>query len=135
MSAIHFEAGIGTQKIQSDINKINGYIGNMSKNIQKEGAEIDRLAERIGRAFVGIFSVYQATGFIKSIAQVRGEFQQLEVAFETMLDSRERADKLMADVVQFAARTPFELSEVASGTKQLLAFGIEADRVIPTLKA
>ena len=135
MSAIHFEAGIGTQKIQSDINKINGYIGNMSKNIQKEGAEIDRLAERIGRAFVGIFSVYQATGFIKSIAQVRGEFQQLEVAFETMLDSRERADKLMQEVVDFAVRTPFELKEVSEGAKQLLAYGISAEKIIPTLKS
>ncbi len=135
MSAIHFEAGIGTQKIQSDINKINGYIGNMSKNIQKEGAEIDRLAERIGRAFVGIFSVYQAAGFIKSIAQVRGEFQQLEVSFETMLRSKEKADQMMADVVQFAIRTPYGLKDIASGTKQLLAFGIEAEKIMPTLKA
>ena len=135
MSAIHFEAGIGTQKIQSDINKINGYIGNMSKNIQKEGSEIDRLAERIGRAFVGIFSVYQAAGFIKSIAQVRGEFQQLEVSFETMLGSKQKADAMMSEAVSFAIKTPFTLTEVASGAKQLLAYGIEAEKLIPTLKA
>ena len=135
MSAIHFEAGIGTQKIQSDINKINSYIGNMSKNIQKEGAEIDRLAERIGRAFVGIFSVYQAAGFIKSIAQVMGEFQQLEVSFETMLGSKQKADAMMSEAVSFAIKTPFTLTEVASGAKQLLAYGIEAEKLIPTLKA
>src|SRR5690606_1477674 len=31
------------------------------------------------------------------------------------------------DIVQFAATTPFDLKQVASGTKQLLAYGFAAD--------
>ncbi len=71
----------------------------------------------------------------QQIVNVRGEFQQLQVAFETMLNSKEKANKLMSEVVDFASKTPFKLSEVAGGTKQLLAYGVEAENVIPTLKS
>ncbi|MDX9781337.1 MAG: tape measure protein, partial [bacterium] len=133
--SLYFDARIDGTQLQKDIANINKQIGQISSNMQKEGQQIDAVTRRIGQGLAGAFSIFSAGAFVKDLARVRGEFQQLEVAFETMLGSKAEADKLMADVVQFAARTPFELSEVASGTKQLLAFGIEADRVIPTLKA
>ena len=60
---------------------------------------------------------------------VRGEFQQLEVAFETMLGSAEEANKLMNQLVKTAATTPFDLQSVSQGAKQLLAYGTSADEV------
>lgn len=135
MSALYFDARINHDQLQKDIANINKQIGQISTNMQKEGQQIDAITGRIGRGLAGAFSVFAAGNFVKDIAKVRGEFQQLDVAFETMLGSKAEADKLMAEVVQFASRTPFELQDVASGTKQLLAFGIEAGKVIPTLKA
>ncbi|WP_372932447.1 tape measure protein [Mariniphaga sediminis] len=135
MSALYFDARIDGAQLQKDIANINKQIGQISTNMQKEGREIDAITRRIGQGLAGAFSVFAAGNFVKNIANVRGEFQQLEVAFETMLGSKQKADRLMAEVVQFAGRTPFELKDVASGTKQLLAFGIEAGKVIPTLKA
>lgn len=133
--SLYFDARIDGTQLQKDIANINKQIGQISANMQKEGQQIDAVTRRIGQGLAGAFSIFSAGAFVKDLARVRGEFQQLEVAFETMLGSKAEADKLMAEVVQFAARTPFELSEVAAGTKQLLAFGIEAERVIPTLKA
>lgn len=74
-----------------------------------------------------------AKDFISKMATVRGEFQQLEMGFKTMLDSAEQADKLMSQLVRTAATTPFGMSDIAQASKQLLAYGVEADKVNDTL--
>lgn len=135
MSSLYFDARIDGAQLQQDIANINKQIGQISANMQKEGQEIDTITRRIGQGLAGAFSIFSAGAFVKDIARVRGEFQQLEVAFETMLGSKAKADQLMAEVVEFAARTPFELSDVASGAKQLLAYGLAAEDIIPTLKS
>ena len=60
--------------------------------------------------------------------------QQLEVAFTTMLQSGERASALLADAVEFAAKTPFDLQGVAGGIRQLLAYGTAAEEAIGTVE-
>ena len=72
-------------------------------------------------------------GLLNSIVQVRGQFQQLEIAFETMLGSQSKAKSLMDQMVQTAAKTPFDLMGVAEGAKQLMAYGVSADKVNDTL--
>lgn len=67
--------------------------------------------------------------FITELVNVRGQFQQLEIAFTTMLKSKEKADKLMAELVDIAAKTPFDLQGVASSAKQMLAYGSSAENV------
>lgn len=135
MSALYFDARIDGDQLQKDIANINKQIGQISYNMQKEGQQIDAITGRIGRGLAGAFSIFTAGRFVKDIAMVRGEFQQLGIAFETMLGSKEKADKLFAEVVDFAQRTPFQLTEVAAGTKQLLAYGIAAEDILPTLKS
>ncbi|MCD7923607.1 MAG: tape measure protein [Bacteroides sp.] len=71
--------------------------------------------------------------FISDLVNVRGEFQKTQMSFETMLGSKEKADKLMAQMVETAAKTPFDLQGVADGAKQLLAYGTEAKDVNDTL--
>ena len=71
--------------------------------------------------------------FISDMVQVRGEFQKTQMAFETMLGSKEKADMLMSQMVQTAAKTPFDLQGVANGAKQLLAYGTAAENVNDTL--
>lgn len=73
------------------------------------------------------------TGLIRQIALTRGEFQQLEVAFTTLLGSKATADALMAEMVDLAAKTPFDLRGVASGARQLIAYGFAAEDVTETL--
>jgi len=88
-----------------------------------------RLATTLGQIGVGV----SLAGLVKQIAQTRGEFQQLEVAFATLLQSKEKADALMSQMVELAAKTPFDLQGVASGARQLLAYGFAAADVTNTL--
>lgn len=67
--------------------------------------------------------------FVTELVNVRGQFQQLEIAFTTMLKSKEKADKLMSELVDIAAKTPFDLQGVASSAKQMLAYGSSAETV------
>lgn len=88
-----------------------------------------RLATTLGQIGVGV----SLAGLVKQIAQTRGEFQQLEVAFATLLQSKEKADALMSQMVELAAKTPLDLQGVASGARQLLAYGFAAEDITNTL--
>jgi tape measure domain-containing protein len=61
--------------------------------------------------------------------------EQTIIAFETMLGSAENAKKFYNDLVQFAAKTPFELTGLETASKQLLAYGFAQEEVLPQLKA
>lgn len=68
-----------------------------------------------------------------SIFNTRSQFQQLEISFTTMLGSADKSKQLMDELIQTAAHTPFDMSSVTSGAKQLLAYGTEAKDVNKTL--
>lgn len=99
-----------------------------------EGANIDRIFAEVAKKAAGIFTVYKAAGLVRDIASIRGEYQQLEVAFTTLLQSKDKADRLMAQSVELAAKTPFDLQGVANGARQLLAYGFASENIIDTLR-
>ena len=70
------------------------------------------------------------------IAALKGaaDQEQLQVAFTTMLGSAEKATALIQNLQKFSAETPFEMPEVVTAGKQLLAFGIEGENVQETLR-
>ncbi len=78
-------------------------------------------------------SAFAAKQLVSEIVKTRGEFQQLEVAFTTMLGSAQKSNALMSQLTKTAATTPFGLEEVSKGAKQLLAYGFEAEKVNETL--
>lgn len=94
-----------------------------------------RLMNQVLLATGTFFSITQGTRLVRDIIKVRGEVEQLEVAFSTMLQSKSRADELMREVVQVATTTPFKLTEVADATKQLLAYGFAQEEIKKELLA
>lgn len=90
---------------------------------------MQRFAATLGKIGVGV----SLAGLVRQIAATRGEFQQLEVAFTTLLQNKEKADALMSQMVDLAAKTPFDLKGVADGARQLLAYGFAAEDITGTL--
>ena len=78
-------------------------------------------------------TAYLSLDIARKIAETRGQFQQLEVAFTTLLGSQEKSAALMSQLVETAAKTPFDLKGVADGARQLLAYGFAAEDVNETL--
>ena len=94
---------------------------------------MDGFMAKAAQTAAGLFAADKLKDFASAIATVRGEYQQLEIAFETMLGSKSQADALMAQLIDTAATTPFEMKEIAESSKMLLAYGMAADEVNGTL--
>lgn len=104
------------------------------KDAQNEADGLGGVLGKLGRMAAAAFTIDKAVDFARKASQVRGEMQQLEIAFSTMLGSKEKADALIKEAVQFAATTPFDLQGVASGAKQLLAYGTAAENIIDDMR-
>lgn len=131
---LDFEATIDGKQFNGMLDEMARRIRGLSSDTVREGATIDKTFRNLGAGMAAYFSAQQLGSFIQKVADVRGEFQQLEISFETMLKNKALSDKLMADVVEFAAKTPFDLQQVATGAKQLLAYGTEVQNIIPTMR-
>lgn len=121
--------GLDNSKFESDVNKSNSLFQSIGTTAEKEGSRIDSIFRKLTIAAAGFFTAQQALEYANKIATVRGEYQQLEVAFNTMLGSKAKADTLMDKVIDTAAKTTFDLQGVASGAKQLLAYGVASEDV------
>lgn len=118
---------------RSAINDTEKALNNMAATAKEGGGDLDEMFSRIKTAAAGVFAGFTVTSFIKKVVEARGEMQQLDVAFQTMLGSKAKADKLMAEMTQTALITPFEFNDVANGARQLIAYGEGADTVNDTL--
>lgn len=133
MAGLHFDITGDNTNLLRKLQETEDGVKSVSKTVEKEGGNIENLFNRLARSAAAIGVGFSAKEFISKVAQVRGEFQKLEVAFTTMLGSKEQAENLMEQMVRTAATTPFSLQDVAGGAKQLLAYGIEAENVNETL--
>lgn len=131
--ALDFDAYINDTDFKKSIDEMKARIIGLSKTAEDEGNKIDSVFKKIGAGVATYFSAQALANFGKQIINVRGEFQQLEVAFTTMLGSKDKADQLMEQLVRTAATTPFDLKSVSGGAKQLLAYGESAETVNKTL--
>lgn len=86
-------------------------------------------------AIASVVSVWAFAALSKGIVTLADNLEQAKIAFTTMLWSEEKAVAMLQDLSDFAAKTPFELPEVRQNAKQLLAMGVSAENIIPTLKA
>lgn len=94
-----------------------------------EMERLDRQAESVRSTVSKIAGAFAVKELVTGIVKVRGEFQQLEASFRTMLGSEEKADALMQQLIRTAATTPFDLQSVANGARQLLAYGENVENV------
>ena len=104
-----------------------------AKVAEESGTGLDKFADKLSKLAATAGLAFGAKELVQNLVKIRGEFQQLDVAFRTMLGSAEKADALMSQLVRTAATTPFDLQGVAQGAKQLLAYGIAAEDVNDTL--
>jgi len=133
MAGLTFDIRGDNTDFNQKISEVQNQITNTAKIASDQSAAIDALFGRLSSAAAKFGISLSALGLGNRIMQTRGQFQQLEIAFNTMLGSAEKGNALMQQLVQTAAITPFDLKGVAQGAKQLLAYGIAADEVNETI--
>lgn len=139
--SINFSVGIDTDKFNRDLQEMTKRLEEMERRFRENTEATAQSTERlhssinnVGKALGTLFVLGGAQQFVSQIVNVRDEFQKLEISFATMLQSKDKANKLMAEMVDLAAHTPFSMTEVAEGAKRLLAFQIPAEQVTDTLR-
>lgn len=132
--ALYFGAGIDMNQWRRDITEMRRDILGLTNETKRETQRMDDAFKKLSLGIGAYFSVNALQGFTQQLIQVRGEFQKTEIAFATMLKSKEKAKELMGQMVDLAAKTPFGLQEVSDGAKRLLAFQIPANEVVETLR-
>lgn len=129
MAGLHFDITGDNSNFIRKLHECENGVKNASKQIEQSGLGIEDLFNRMTKAAAAFGAGFTAKELISNITKVRGEFQQLEVAFRTMLGSEDKANALMQQLVKTAATTPFDLQGVANGAKQLLAYGENVENV------
>lgn len=131
--ALSFDAVINNTNFKRQIDEMEAKIKGLTSTAQKQGSDMEatfsKLAAVAGTAFAGV----GLAGFVTQLVSVRAEFQSLDASFTTMLGSKAKANELMNQIKQSALTTPFEVKELATGAKSLLAYGIAAEDVNATM--
>ena len=133
MPSIKFDTIVETAKVVSGFRDIQNAVHQTAERVEKDGKSIDDIISKIQNSMNIAIGGWSIGKFVNQMMQVRGQFQQTEMAFKTMLQSEEKADALMKQLIRTAAITPFGVEDVTEGAKQLLAFNVAAEDVNKTL--
>ena len=135
--ALGFKATLDIDDFNVSAQAMERHIRQVSNTTISETAQMDQSLQSFaqnGARYIVTYLVGQGMGtLLQSIVQTRGQFQQLEIAFGTMLKSESKAKVLMDDLVLTAAKTPFDLQGIANSAKQMMAYGSTAESVVDEL--
>ena len=79
------------------------------------------------------FSLHGIIRFGQKVAEITGYYQKQQIALEGILGSATKAQSAINQLKQKALESPFMVKQLVTYTKQLAAFGIEYDNLIPTV--
>lgn len=129
---------------KSMLEQINQTIAKHNQALTEAGVKSQQLATRhrnlmdtagqLSRQFALLFSVSQIEGYISKLAKVRGEFELQQRSLQAILQNKSQADQIFNKTVQLAVKSPFQIKELVTFTKQLAAYRIESDKLYDTTK-
>ena len=120
-------AGASAKKFSS---RVASGVGGAAKSLLSMTGKVTGLGAAIG-ALGGAASVFKTlAGSIREAANM----EQLLTSFEVLLGSGEKAVSMLGEIEQFADSTPFQMENLAKGAQTLLAFGTNAEEIMPILK-
>jgi tape measure domain-containing protein len=130
-------------KVGSVYIEIQAKMGTLEKDLktlEQRMQGVDGKAKQTASSFASMGSIIASAGITgaviglgKAALKASAEMEQNRVAFTTMLGSADKATKLLKEMTDFASNTPFELPEIQNAGKKLLAMGVAANSIIPTL--
>mgnify|MGYP005965121783 CR=1 FL=1 len=129
---------------KNTLNQINQAIARHNQALTEAGVKSQQLATRhrnlmdtagqLSRQLALVFSVSQIEGYISKLAKVRGEFELQQRSLQAILQNKSQADQIFNKTVQLAVKSPFQIKELVTFTKQLAAYRIESDKLYDTTK-
>lgn len=134
MASIKFDITGDNSSVLKAFRGVQDGVSQTARAVEQQGQSIENVFSRIKSAASVAFAGFTAKEIISTLGTVRGEFQQFEIAFETMLGSGQKAKGMISDLANLAASTPFDMKGVVNGAKQLLAYGFAANEITDTMR-
>ncbi len=134
--------GVDLSELRAGMSAAVGQIKNASDVIKQSTQNISNGFKNATQSAVGFAAGMAGLQGLQSIFEntvgagweFNSMMQQSMISFKTLLGgSQEATDKLLNDLYQMAATTPFEFPQLAQSAKQMMAMGFEANKLIPTL--
>lgn len=131
----NYEANL--KRLSAEYKRLSAAQKEFQKNmgaVAKSSHNLMDISGQLARRIALIFSVSSISGFVNKMIQVRGEFELQQTALASILDSKDKANELFAQVVDLAVQSPYTIKELNSYTKQLAAYQIQYEDLYDTLK-
>lgn len=132
---LNIRVNLDTGTLERDATSATNTLKGIGDEAENQGKRMTGVFKNVGAGVAAAFAVGRIKSFIGEIINVRSEIQSLNVSFETLLGSKEKADQLMGQIRKYAASTPMQMTDLAQGAQTLLGFNIEAKKVMPIMQA
>lgn len=130
------EAKKAADKLDKSLEKVGDESKETGNKVEKAGSKMEKAFSGIGKVALGVGKVAVAgiaaisTAFVglgASAVAYNAQMEQYNTSFAVMLGSQEKAAALVEDLKEKAAKTPFEMSDLAETTQLLLNYGLSAE--------
>ena len=116
------------------LNKLNqGQVDSYGRVIRSQ-RNLVNTSQQLTRQLALIFSVSQIEGYISKLIRVRGEFELQQTALASILQNKDQANQLFAQITELAVKSPFTVKELTTYTKSLSAYQVEYEKLYDTTK-
>ena len=131
---IGFSIELDNSQLNRDIKKSQQAFKELGDQVKNDYTSVDNVFKNLGKTIAATFTIQKSTEFIHQIVKVRGEIESLEKTFE-ILAGKDLGGKLFSEIKDFAVKTPMAMGDLAKGAQTMLAFNMEAQNVMPILRA
>lgn len=119
---------------RSEAERLANSFGTVEQRINGLGSKLKKAFSAIpGASFLTNPIVLATTGF-GAIAKLGMENEKASVSFEVLLQSADKAKKMLGEINQYADKTPYERMGLRDAAKMMLGFGIAEEKIMPNLK-
>lgn len=124
-------------RIRAEISRLNStndkYVAS-TKKVSESHSRILNTADQLQRKLALLFSVSQIYGYLTNLVNVRAEFELQNTALASLLQNKDKADQLFAQITELAVKSPFTVKELVTYTKNLAAYQVEEEKLYDTTK-
>lgn len=124
------ELGNAVSELEKDLARVTA----RGKSFKNEFSGAGDIVGQLQRKIALLFSVSQITGYVRKLAQVRGEFELQQRALISIIKNSNEAKRIWTQTVELAVKSPFRVKELVTYTKQLAAYRIETEKLFETNK-
>lgn len=118
---------------QETKNKIDAIRKSMGEFKEAQSGVLN-ISDQLTRRLALLFSVSAIQNFISKLVKVRAEFELQQISLRSILQDKTKADAVFAQVQQLALQSPFSIMQLNTFTKQVAAYGFEAEKLVDTTK-